>query len=46
VKLNIGSGTGIGTLIPICPAWTSLVNLRATEPLLVKIAVPLPHLLL
>ena len=40
---KIGKGTGIGTLIPICPASTSLVNLRAEEPEFVKRAVPFPY---
>ena len=46
VKENMGRGTGMGTLTPICPTSTSCVNLRAAEPELVKIAVPLPYLLL
>ena len=43
VNENIGSGTGMGTLIPICPASTSKVNLRAAAPLVVNRAVPLPY---
>lgn len=45
VNENIGSGTGIGTLIPTCPASTPNVNFLAAAPLVVKIAVPLPYLL-
>lgn len=44
VKENIGSGTGIGTFTPTCPASVSNVNFRATAPDVVKIAVPLPYL--
>mmetsp|Transcript_35936 Transcript_35936/g.65984 ORF Transcript_35936/g.65984 Transcript_35936/m.65984 type:complete len:227 (-) Transcript_35936:866-1546(-) len=43
VKENIGSGTGIGTLTPTCPACISLTYLRAAAPLLVKTAVPFPY---
>ena len=43
VKENIGRGTGIGRLMPICPASISVWNLRATLPFWVKMAVPLPH---
>jgi hypothetical protein len=42
---NMGKGTGIGTLTPICPTLTPLSNLRAVAPDWVKIAVPLPYLL-
>lgn len=42
VKDNIGKGTGIGKLIPTCPASISLWNFLALDPDLVKIAVPLP----
>lgn len=43
VKENIGRGTGIGRLIPIWPASISVWYLRATLPLEVKMAVPLPQ---
>ena len=37
------SGTGIGTLMPTMPQFTLWVKLRATSPLRVKIATPLPY---
>ena len=40
---NIGKGTGIGRLIPICPHYISFWNFLAAEPDLVKIAHPLPQ---
>lgn len=43
-KLNLFL-TGMGTLIPICPASHSNWNLRAALPDLVKIAAPLPQAL-
>jgi hypothetical protein len=42
---NVGTGTGMGTLIPICPASTFRSKYRAVAPLLVKIDVPLPSTL-
>ena len=39
---NIGTGTGIGTLMPTWPTSMSSWNLRAAAPDCVKIAVPLP----
>lgn len=39
---NVGTGTGIGTLIPIWPASTFRSKYRAVAPLLVKMDVPLP----
>jgi hypothetical protein len=46
VKENIGRGTGIGTLIPICPHSISFSNLCAADPDFVKIAHPFPQGLL
>jgi hypothetical protein len=46
VKDIIGKGTGMGRLIPICPASTSLWNFLAWDPDLVKIAHPFPYSLL
>ena len=42
VKGNIGSGIGIGTLMPTCPTATLDWNFLATAPEVVKMAVPLP----
>ena len=42
-KENVATGTGIGTLMPIMPTWTSCWKRRAAPPSLVKIAVPLPN---
>jgi hypothetical protein len=42
---NIGRGTGMAELMPICPTSTSFSNLRAVAPDWVKMAVPLPYLL-
>ena len=42
VKENIGSGTGMGTLMPTCPTSASWVNFLAVAPFVVKMAVPLP----
>ena len=42
-KLWKESGTGIGTLMPTMPQFTLWVKLRATSPLRVKIATPLPY---
>ena len=41
-----GKGTGIGTLIPTCPASISYWYLRAAPPDVVNIAVPFPNGLL
>ena len=43
VKLNMGKGTGMGTLIPTCPASISFWNLPAVAPEEVKMAVTLPY---
>jgi len=42
VKEKKGRGTGIGTLIPICPTLVSFWYCRAAAPLVVNIAVPFP----
>jgi len=42
----MGNGTGMGTFTPTCPTSISCVNLRAADPEFVKMAVPLPYLLL
>ncbi len=39
----VRDGTGMGTLMPIIPTWTSCWKRRAAPPSLVKIAVPLPN---
>lgn len=39
---NMGRGTGIGALIPICPASITFSNLRPVAPDCVKIDAPLP----
>lgn len=31
-QLNVGTGTGMGTLIPICPGSTWFVKYRAAAP--------------
>ncbi|MDT4847129.1 hypothetical protein FQZ97_811780 [compost metagenome] len=43
---NIGTGTGIGTLMPTWPTSMSSWKRRAAAPDCVKIAVPLPFGLL
>lgn len=43
LQLNIGRGTGMGTLIPTCPASISRWKRAAVAPLLVKMATPLPY---
>mmetsp|Transcript_3812 Transcript_3812/g.9018 ORF Transcript_3812/g.9018 Transcript_3812/m.9018 type:complete len:212 (-) Transcript_3812:1100-1735(-) len=43
LKLNMGSGTGIGTLMPTFPQSTSFWNFRAAAPDFVKRAAPLPY---
>lgn len=43
VNESIGKGTGIGRLIPTCPASTSLWNFLAFDPDFVNIAAPLPY---
>jgi len=43
VKLNMGKGTGMGKLIPICPHSIWCVKCLAADPLLVNIAVPFPY---